>query len=464
MIEEIRRYIKEKAREFGAITLEGNHSYVERNNTAPERLKDDGAYFGFIQPEEELTGPFHDFSFTIFPSENDQPWLVCLGIGSAGFKNDFELATYPGLRRLYLNLVDKDGYCKSNFLDVETNLPKSITNRDEIQHLRKTIKTYTKFLPVVQIIRDPGSEEGKKTILGFLAAYAKIRDWPSNNQHRIAIANALNPFFNNNNINYDNEVLNLLLNRKYIVLQGPPGTGKTRLAHKIGNQLSAKIFFIQFHAETSYSDFVYGIKPDLESSDLIYVESLGCLIQAIKYANNNPDNKVLLIIDEINRANLSNVLGPVFYLFEYHRIEGINEVSLSPKFSISSIPQNLFVIATMNTADRSLAVVDFALRRRFAWYELRPVQIRSDNEAVNFYVDDFQEFKAIFDWYASSDELSLQPGQGYFLAESDDAMKARVKYELLPLIQEYLREGLLISAKEEFNTYFLRRIGTVISQ
>ena len=91
---------------------EFNKPYVERNNTGQEALKDNGAYFGFIHPEEEASGPFHDFSLAIFPNDQDQPWLVCLGIGSSGFKNDYELATYPGLRRLFSKLINEKGFCK----------------------------------------------------------------------------------------------------------------------------------------------------------------------------------------------------------------------------------------------------------------------------------------------------------------------------------------------------------------
>jgi hypothetical protein len=101
-----------------------------------------------------------------------------------------------------------------------------------------------------------------------------------------------------------------------------------------------------------------------------------------------------------------------------------------------------------------LAVVDFALRRRFAWYTLKPKAIVSSN----FYNDDFSKIQEIFDWYASSNELSLQPGQGYFIANSMDEMKNRIRYEIYPLIKEYLQEGLLRNAVEEFNNYFSNRI------
>jgi 5-methylcytosine-specific restriction endonuclease McrBC GTP-binding regulatory subunit McrB len=130
------------------------------------------------------------------------------------------------------------------------------------------------------------------------------------------------------------------------------------------------------------------------------------------------------------------------------------EIEISPDFKINKLPDNFSVIATMNTADRSLAVVDFALRRRFAWYTLKPKAIISKQ----FFKEDFTIIQEIFDWYASSNELSLQPGQGYFIADNEEEMKNRIKYEIFPLIKEYLQEGLIRNAKEEFNNYFAIRI------
>jgi hypothetical protein len=476
-IENIRQFIKEKAEQFGAkIDNEFNKPYVERNNTGQEALKDNGAYFGFIHPEEEASGPFHDFSLTIFPNDQEQPWLVCLGIGSSGFKNDHELATYPGLRRLFSKLIDEKGFCKSDFSDIETSLPKSITGSLELQHIKNTIKTYTKVLPACQIVNDPESVEGKKIIAAFVAGYAKLRDWPSNNYHRIAISEALEPFLKPATIDEAEEIKNLLNERKYIVLQGPPGTGKTRTAKEVAEKIKAKTFFTQFHAETSFSDFIFGIRPALNNKEPSYEENLGNSTEALQYAKNNKElsyeknlgiftealehakkhenEKVLLIIDEINRANLSNVLGPIFYLFE-HKIDKLNvEIEIYPGFKIDRLPDNFSVIATMNTADRSLAVVDFALRRRFAWYTLKPRAIISKQ----FFKNDFARIQEIFDWYASSNELSLQPGQGYFIADSENEMINRIKYEIFPLIKEYLQEGLIRNAKEEFNNYFAIRI------
>ncbi len=470
-IENIRRFIKEKAEEFGAKPNNGfNKPYIERNNTGQEALKDNGAYFGFIHPEEEASGTFHDFSLTIFPNDQNKPWLVCLGIGSSGFKNDYELATYPGLRRLFSKLVDEQGFCKSDFSDIETSLPKSITESLALQHIKNTIKTYTKVLPTCQIVNNPESDEGKQIIAAFIAGYAKLRDWPSNKSHRKAVSDALEPFLKTESTNEIEEIKKLLTERKYIVLQGPPGTGKTRAAKIVAKKIGAKIFFTQFHAETSFSDFIFGIRPDATNEELRYKEILGSFSISLKYAIDHEGEEVTLIIDEINRANLSNVLGPIFYLFE-HKMEVSNvEIEIAPNLKIKKLPKNFSVIATMNTADRSLAVVDFALRRRFAWYSKIPKIIdgpskRLDNVSVNritdkefFFKEDFAIIEEIFNWYASSTELNLQPGEGYFIANSEDEMKNRIRYEIFPLIKEYLQEGLLRNAKEEFNNYFSTRI------
>jgi DNA polymerase III delta prime subunit len=395
---------------------------------------------------------------TIVPNAQSKPWLVCLGVGSNGFKNDYELATYPGLRRLFSKLTDERGFCKSDFSDIETSLPRSLSGSDDLQHIKKTIKTYSKVLPACQIVNDPISDEGKKVIAAFVAGYAKLRDWPTNNEHRKKISEALNPFLNTNTIYEVKEVENLLNERKYIVLQGPPGTGKTRTAKSVAEAIGAKTFFTQFHAETSFSDFIFGIRPDTENEELRYKENLGSFSEALKYAIDHKNDKVTLIIDEINRANLSNVLGPIFYLFE-HKMDVSNvEIEIAPNFKVNKLPDNFSVIATMNTADRSLAVVDFALRRRFAWYTLKPKAINSKQ----FFTEDFSRIQEIFDWYASSSELNLQPGQGYFIADSEDEMKNRIRYEIFPLIKEYLQEGLLRNAKEEFNSYFSTRISLSI--
>lgn len=451
-IESIREFIKKKAEQFGA--KDDHKSYIERNNTSAEALQDKGAFFGFIHPEEEASGPYHDFSLVVFPSHQEKAWLICLCIGSSGFKNDYELASFPGVRRLFSKLVNEKGFCKTDFSDLETGIPKSISKHTELEHLKNTIKTYSKVLPVCQIIESPENEEGQRTILGFVAAYARLREWPSNQEQRKAVSDALKPFETTSSTKDIDEITDLIKERKFVVLQGPPGTGKTRAAKEVSKKLNAKTYFTQFHAETTYSDFIHGIRPNVNTTDLSYTEKIGSFSEALQYAIAKPEEACLLIIDEINRANLSNVLGPIFYLFEYKMSTSDIEIEIYPNFKIKELPQNFMVIASMNTADRSLAVVDFALRRRFAWYNMKP-QIINDPQ---FRKEEFIEMQEIFNWYASSDELQLQPGQGYFIASNESEMKKRIRYEIMPLIKEYLQEGLMRNAKEEFDLFFKNTI------
>ncbi len=355
-------------------------------------------------------------------------------------------------------MIDADGICKSDFSDIESSLSRSFLDQEELTHIKKTLDKYRNVLPVAQIVKDPNSDDGKRRISAILAGYAKLRNWPTNEPQRKAITKAIKEVTSDHPSNNKAEVSSLLKERKYVVLQGAPGTGKTRLAKNIAEEWTAKTFFTQFHAETSYSDFIYGIRPKLEATSLAYSGEEGVLLKAIKHAQMNPNEKTILIIDEINRANLSNVLGPLFYLFEYKQDFANVEIALTPELAISKMPSNLYVIATMNTADRSLAVVDFALRRRFAWYDLKPQVIDSGE----FHGKHFAKFEEIFNWYASSTELALQPGQGYFLAQNEDEMKNRIRYELFPLMREYLQEGLLSNAKEELNTYFVGEIGQAL--
>jgi 5-methylcytosine-specific restriction protein B len=473
-IDNIRQFIKDKSQEFGGIP---EIDFIERNNTKDDAFDKGGAYFGIISSEEEHSGPYHDFSIALFPGkERNQPWIIALGIGSLGFKNDYELASFPGLRRLFSKIIDSNGYVKSDFSDIENGLPKDFFGREDISHLRKAIdnsKGYGKVLSALQILENPESEKSKDFISAFLAIYAKIRNWNWKNEYTKAITKTLEPYINSVELDLSTDLLNLLNERKFIVIQGPPGTGKTRAAKQVAEKLGAEKFFIQFHAETSYSDFIFGLRPKTNSENLTYEIIKGEFTKAIEFALKveNITKKVILIIDEINRANLSNVLGPIFYLFE-HKMDISNvEIEISPNLKIKELPKNFHVIATMNTADRSLAVVDFALRRRFAWYNLKPTPILGkkkklgtvdvielENSKGFFFFEDYTAICEIFDWYASSNELSLQPGQGYFIAENEDEMTNRIKYEIFPLIKEYLQEGLIRNAKEEFNNYFAIRI------
>jgi len=437
--------------------------YVLRKNVnAP--FPDKGAYFGCINEGEALSGAYSDLSIVVFPSNEkkdmDDRWIIALGVGSLGYKNDYDLVSLPGTRRLFVKYLDGNSYIKNDFMDIESadGFFTFCSDNKISDTLNNAVKNYGKVLLACTLF-DPNNHNYGKTIISkYLALYASLRNWPSNSQHRNKVSNCLTVA--SSSVDDKSKVRDLISTRKYVVLQGAPGTGKTRLAKMIPLKNDI-VFFTQFHAETSYSDFVYGIRPDVEVDNLKYSAHEGVFVKAIREAS-NPDNQgknVYLIIDEINRANLSNVLGPSFYLFEPTMVSHNVKIEVCPGLYLDHLPENFYVIATMNTADRSLAVVDFALRRRFAWYTLFAHDIIA-NSGQLFCRDEFNAIADIFQRYASDEELNLQPGHAYFIVSASDpgAIDDRLRYEVLPLIKEYLIDGMLSRAKDDFVNYFRKRI------
>ena len=328
--------------------------------------------------------------------------------------------------------------------------------------LRGVIESYKTVLPASCIVNIK-EESGLNIIFAWLATYAKMRSWGTKKVQG-NVENFLSSQISSSVHNENKELQMLLKRRKYIVLQGAPGTGKTYTSLQIAKEYN-KTFFEQFHAETSYSDFVYGIEPNITTgiTQPQFKVKQGILYRTINYAVEHPNEKILLIIDEINRANLSNVLGPIFYLFEYQPGVRIVKVRVGDK-ELTKLPDNINVVATMNTADRSLAVVDFALRRRFAWYTLRPHKVKVET-GKKFMEDIYNKFADIFFLFATDDELNLQPGQSYFIVSNQNSeveMTERMIYELLPLIKEYLAEGYLLKAKDSFCDLFLKETGKLM--
>lgn len=455
-------FFEKTIEEFGGISR-GNKKYVLRKNVG-NPFPDKGAYFGCINEGEDTSGAYSDLSIVVFPSNEtddaDDRWIIALGVGSLGFKNDYDLVSLPGTRRLFIKYLDQNSYIKNDFMDVETSDGfTSFCNNNVISNtLDNAVKSYSKVLLACTLVNPNDETSTQSTIKKYLAIYANLRRWSSNNTHRKNISEALN--ISSLTTDEKEEIIKLINSRKYVVLQGAPGTGKTRMAKMIPGPNDI-VYFTQFHAETSYSDFVYGIVPDVSAGQLKYSPHKGVFVYAINEAL-KPENKsknIFLIIDEINRANLSNVLGPSFYLFEPTMNSHNIKIEVCPGLELEKLPDNFYVIATMNTADRSLAVVDFALRRRFAWYTLHPHNIAAD-QGQYFCSTEFNAIADIFERYATDEELNLQPGHAYFVVpdSNHDEIKKRLKYEVMPLIKEYLLDGMLSRAKDDFVNYFRKEI------
>jgi 5-methylcytosine-specific restriction protein B len=163
-----------------------------------------------------------------------------------------------------------------------------------------------------------------------------------------------------------------LKRKKHIVLQGPPGTGKTfvaeRLARAIVSETQGFVETVQFHPSYAYEDFMEGIRPEVVEGQLTFNIRSGRFLDFCKEAARRGDAPCVMLIDEVNRGNLSRVFGELMYLLEYRD----KSIPLSASGRDFHVPQNVFIIGTMNTADRSIALVDHALRRRFSFIYLGP--------------------------------------------------------------------------------------------
>ncbi|PHS36919.1 MAG: hypothetical protein COB07_11895 [Sulfurovum sp.] len=287
------------------------------------------------------------------------------------------------------------------------------------------------------------------------------------------------------------EKINLLKNRNQIILQGPPGTGKTRLAKQMAIRMtnntdpietndeikaslenigSNQVKLIQFHPSYSYEDFVRGIVATTtnngngikyETKNKVLVDMANNAYAELNdkgyYKTNDKEerktilensDKYILIIDEINRANLSSVLGELIYALEY-RDEAVESMyALKGGSREITLPSNLYIIGTMNTADRSIGHIDYAIRRRFAFESVLPeIDIIKDTDAKKKY----EEVEGFFsDKYLSpefeKDRVML--GHSYFIAEDKKELEEKLKYQVIPLLEEYVSDGILIDSEK----------------
>lgn len=231
---------------------------------------------------------------------------------------------------------------------------------------------------------------------------------------------------------------------------------------------------VQFHPAYSYEDFVRGITAEVnEQNQIEYKVTNKILAEFAERALNNPSAKFILVIDEINRANLPAVLGELIYALEYRYDEkeddqlqvrsmyATREEKELEGDSTLKLPQNLFIIGTMNTADRSVGHIDYAIRRRFAFVEMLPQQSVVEEQACEQAVELFKQTAELFcrdlgqsrgEPLERSDYLSpefrpedVMIGHSYFLEKDLDKLRLRLQYEIKPILKEYLKDGVLLN-------------------
>ena len=253
---------------------------------------------------------------------------------------------------------------------------------------------------------------------------------------------------------YD-KLRSLVLRKKNIILQGAPGVGKTfsakRLAYSIiGEKNDSRICMVQFHQNYSYEDFIMGYRPNDNGG---FELQSGVFFNFCEKCKEHPGEDYFFIIDEINRGNLSKIFGELLMLIETDKRGKEHPLKLVYGGKPFYIPDNLHIIGMMNTADRSLAMIDYALRRRFSFYTMQPAFENADQNGFGDYMADIQ-CELYHSVIAKIRELNhairhdstlgkgFEIGHSYFAPENksdidDEWVRGVVEYEIIPLIEEY---------------------------
>lgn len=409
-------------------------------------------YAAYIHPSNPDSGAYGGMSLVFFPPPSwDGPCLVGMVVGTQGLHPDEAVLSRPGHARkaraicTWLNrLAPESAWSKQDPTRLDIRVPDAVVQR--WPELKPTLEKYGR--EVYALFR-PRPTDGagltRDAILAFLDILMEERGFlPLKAAQASAQAIRSGWFAHVLPSIGQQDVARLLQERRFVILQGPPGTGKTRMALKLlREEYAGRGRLVQFHANTTYENFIGGLAPvqDQGETGLRFSPRRGHLMEAIAEAG---DGKYLLVIDEINRADLAKVLGEALLLFEPGDPD--REVTLPYDFGEPigtrlRLPQGLHVLGTMNTADRSIALVDVAVRRRFAFVDLWP-----DHQAVaacgsRLAMEYFEKTISLFVEHATEDGMSLVPGHSYFLAGSDEEARWKLRWELLPLLSEYLAQG-----------------------
>jgi len=343
------------------------------------------------------------------------------------------------------------GICK-----IEKSLENNLITFKKLESLTENIpRTSIEQIREIMNLEAFRNQEGiffKVSLIEFNSIYNIIRESNPTTTYMTYPLYSKEDFFKEVYFDSDeyNELRELIETRKNVVLQGPPGVGKTYIAKKmaysiLGKKDSGKILNIQFHPNYSCDEFIEGFRPD----DIgIYKYRQGCFKEFCNQARNDKSNKYFLLIDEINRGDVIKIFGDTFMLLEPDKRGKENYVELPASKERFYIPNNLYIIGTMNIADKEQSMSDYAVRRRFSFYNIRPL---FDNE--NFkkeYQKNLLVTKVVDKVKEINEELddARKIGHCYFCnIQSDKELIRNVKYDLIPLVEEYFKNDKYLRRK-----------------
>ncbi len=424
-------------------------------------------YSALVHPSNPATGAYRGMSFAIAPS-NDGPALVNLCVGTSGLGEDGAILGRPGHARkvsaicTWLNQKHGNGevvaWAKQDPTRVDLPLPNEVKTTFS-QHA----KFFGKYDKVVYAMYRP-TEDRKATteaVAAFLDLFMAERycePLKSHSSHAATIQAEWKSFLMPH---VDaNHVADLLRTRRFVIIEGPPGTGKTRMADSLlKNEYAGNGRSIQFHPNTTYENFIGGLAPVSAGGEvgLRFQPTPGFLMQAAATAGENPTKKYLLHIDEINRADLGKVLGEAIYLLEANETVPRTihlPYDFGPGFNRQlRIPENLHILGTMNSSDRSIAILDVAVRRRFGFVSLWPDPNPVLEKGCALTQKAFEKLVDIFVDHASNDTFAMVPGHSYFLESNPELAKQSLMTNLAPLLREYLAQGYVTGFAESIRSY-----------
>ena len=427
-------------------------------------------YAAYIHPANPDSGAYGGMSFVVFPVEGE-PCLIGMVIGTQGLSPDEAILGRPGhARRMqaicaWLNRSfghgERIAWAKQDPTRIDVPMPDDIKKAWSAYE-----KVFGRYGGVLYALYRPSND--REATLAALTAmldvmfeergFLPLKEFQDDyHQIRSAWFSRLMP------LTTPETVIQLLYQRRYAILQGPPGTGKTRMARQIlesayggfGNS-------IQFHPNTTYENFIGGLAPVTDhngsaSLGFRFSPSPGFLMQAAASAAENPQRPYLLHIDEVNRADLGKILGEAIYLLEPHP-EAPRTIDLpydfgEPFYRRLYLPDNLHILGTMNSADRSIAIVDVAVRRRFGFLSLWPDSTAIAQHGCPLTLQAFERLTSIFVEHAPEDALALVPGHSYFLTSDETQAKINLQTNLAPLLTEYLAQGYVSGFAEPIRSY-----------